>query len=133
MEAASFPALNPMISKWVPQDDKESWVALYYKQSTKPIGITKYISSAFSRTQITKIFFIFFLKWYLCLNSGRQASFVSFAYVGGTFGTILALPLCGLIIKTLGWQVKNGILNFFDIVVFIYLAFITNQLIVHVT
>ena len=72
-------------------------------------------------------------KWYLCLNSGRQASFVSFAYVGGTFGTILALPLCGLIIKTLGWQVKNGILNFFDIVVFIYLAFITNQLIVHVT
>lgn len=54
LEAASFPALNPLVSKWVPT-------------SEKPV-------------------------------------FLSFAYVGGTFGTIVTYPMCGLIIEHLGWE-----------------------------
>jgi len=54
LEAVSFPALNPMVSKWVP--DKE------------------------------------------------KSAFVSFAYVGGTVGSIITNPLCGVIIQKLGWE-----------------------------
>ena len=62
LEAFAFPALNHMISQWVPEKEK--------------------------------------------------SAFVSFAYVGGTFGSIITNPICGLIIPALGWQVRT-ILDFF--------------------
>ena len=56
LEAFAFPALNHMISQWVPEKEK--------------------------------------------------SAFVSFAYVGGTFGSIITNPMCGAILATLGWEVR---------------------------
>ena len=56
LEAFAFPALNHMISMWVPEKEK--------------------------------------------------SAFVSFAYVGGTFGSIITNPMCGAILATLGWEVS---------------------------
>ena len=35
---------------------------------------------------------------------GERSAFISFAYVGGTFGSVITNPLCGLIISSLGWE-----------------------------
>ena len=56
LEAFAFPALNHMISMWVPEKEK--------------------------------------------------SAFVSFAYVGGTFGSIITNPMCGAILATIGWEVS---------------------------
>ena len=37
----------------------------------------------------------------------EKSAFLSFAYVGGTFGSIITNPICGLIIPALGWQVRT--------------------------
>ena len=36
----------------------------------------------------------------------EKSAFVSFAYVGGTFGSIITNPMCGAILATLGWEVS---------------------------
>ena len=59
LEAFAFPALNIIISMWVPEKEK--------------------------------------------------SAFVSFAYVGGTFGSIVTNPMCGAILATLGWEVRSFI------------------------
>ena len=41
----------------------------------------------------------------------EKSAFVSFAYVGGTFGSIITNPMCGAILATLGWEVSYD--NFF--------------------
>ena len=33
----------------------------------------------------------------------EKGKFVSFSYLGGTFGSVVTFPLCGLIIDSLGW------------------------------
>ena len=38
----------------------------------------------------------------------EKAGFTSFAYVGGTFGTIITYPLCGLILDNIGWEVREN-------------------------
>ena len=35
----------------------------------------------------------------------ERSAFISFAYVGGTFGSVITNPMCGLIIAHLGWEV----------------------------
>ena len=37
----------------------------------------------------------------------EKSAFVSFAYVGGTFGSIITNPMCGAILATLGWEVSR--------------------------
>ena len=34
----------------------------------------------------------------------ERSAFISFAYVGGTFGSVITNPLCGLIIASMGWE-----------------------------
>ena len=63
LEAFAFPALNIIISMWVPEKEK--------------------------------------------------SAFVSFAYVGGTFGSIVTNPMCGAILATLGWEVRSFIFIWF--------------------
>ena len=41
----------------------------------------------------------------------EKSAFVSFAYVGGTFGSIITNPMCGAILATLGWEVSCDDLN----------------------
>ena len=36
----------------------------------------------------------------------EKSAFVSFAYVGGTFGSIITNPMCGAILATIGWEVS---------------------------
>ena len=37
----------------------------------------------------------------------EKSAFVSFAYVGGTFGSIITNPMCGAILATIGWEVSQ--------------------------
>ena len=41
-------------------------------------------------------------KW---VPNKEKSAFVSFAYVGGTFGSIITNPICGVIISSIGWEV----------------------------
>ena len=41
-------------------------------------------------------------KW---VPEDERSAFISFAYVGGTFGSVITNPICGLIIAHLGWEV----------------------------
>ena len=43
-------------------------------------------------------------KW---VPEDERSAFISFAYVGGTFGSVITNPLCGLIISHLGWEVRH--------------------------
>ena len=36
----------------------------------------------------------------------EKSAFLSFAFVGGTFGSIITNPMCGAIIASLGWEVS---------------------------
>ena len=40
-------------------------------------------------------------KW---VPEDERSAFISFAFVGGTFGSVITNPLCGLIISSLGWE-----------------------------
>ena len=40
-------------------------------------------------------------KW---VPEEERSAFISFAFVGGTFGSVITNPLCGLIISSLGWE-----------------------------
>ena len=42
-------------------------------------------------------------KW---VPEDERSAFISFAYVGGTFGSVITNPMCGLIIAKLGWEVR---------------------------
>ena len=37
----------------------------------------------------------------------EKSAFLSFAFVGGTFGSIITNPMCGAIIASLGWEVST--------------------------
>ena len=113
LEAASFPALNPLVSKW------EGEVV----SRTLPLCLFFGKQSFWSCPDWLVTF-----RW---VPTSEKPVFLSFAYVGGTFGTIVTYPvgisgqnakrrnhhqmqsryyrikipqMCGLIIEQLGWE-----------------------------
>ena len=37
----------------------------------------------------------------------EHSKFVTFTYIGGTFGTMITYPICGVILTSLGWEVNT--------------------------
>ena len=37
----------------------------------------------------------------------EHSKFVTFTYIGGTFGTMITYPICGVILTSLGWEVTT--------------------------
>ena len=42
----------------------------------------------------------------------EKYAFLSFAFVGGTFGSIITNPMCGAIIASVGWEERKDFLLF---------------------
>ena len=38
----------------------------------------------------------------------EQSKFVTFTYIGGTFGTMITYPISGFILEGLGWEVYDS-------------------------